>query len=382
MNSFLWKIYLYKFLDAFKLIGAIFVLLFQQNGLNPFQISLLIGIWSATQLLLEVPTGVVADRYPRRNVLIVAMLVIALGYTFWLKGGFIFYGLGMVMWGVKNALTSGTFESFVYDGLKSEGRQENYGKVNGQSEGAFQVGLMFSAVIGGILAQYSFNLVLIFSIISSILAALILFTIKSVRPILSTGETKYFSILKNAVKEIKSSPLILSIILFISLIFGISGSADEFWPLIFGNLGANTAFIGTLIAIEFAMFALSGYSFQYWNKLKFKHWKYILVVASGLLFIIFGLGKSLLLLPLVFIASYLLKLALVKFDTDLQHAVSSDQRATVLSLKALIFEIVYLITLLMFGFISTRLGILSILYIWGAVIIFWTLVFSLRKNKL
>jgi len=382
VNSFLWKIYLYKFLDAFKLIGAIFVLLFQQNGLNPFQISLLIGIWSATQLLLEVPTGVVADRYPRRNVLIVAMLVIALGYTFWLKGGFIFYGLGMVMWGVKNALTSGTFESFVYDGLKSEGRQENYGKVNGQSEGAFQVGLMFSAVIGGILAQYSFNLVLIFSIISSILAALILFTIKSVRPILSTGETKYFSILKNAVKEIKSSPLILSIILFISLIFGISGSADEFWPLIFGNLGANTAFIGTLIAIEFAMFALSGYSFQYWNKLKFKHWKYILVVASGLLFIIFGLGKSLLLLPLVFIASYLLKLALVKFDTDLQHAVSSDQRATVLSLKALIFEIVYLITLLMFGFISTRLGILSILYIWGAVIIFWTLVFSLRKNKL
>lgn len=59
MNEFIRKMSAYKFLDAVKLVGVIFVLLFSHNGLNPFQISILISIWSVTQLLLEVPLGIV-----------------------------------------------------------------------------------------------------------------------------------------------------------------------------------------------------------------------------------------------------------------------------------------------------------------------------------
>ena len=69
--------------------------------MNPFQISILISIWSATQLLLEVPLGAVADKYPRRNLLIIALLIHAVGFVFWLKGGFIFYAIGFILWGFK-----------------------------------------------------------------------------------------------------------------------------------------------------------------------------------------------------------------------------------------------------------------------------------------
>lgn len=383
MNNFLWKVSLYKFLDAFKLIGAIFVLLFQQNRLSVFQISLLIAIWSATQLILEVPMGVVADKYPRRNVLIVATVLLAIGFALWLQGGFIFYALGMILWGIRNALTSGTIEAFVYDELKNYNKEAEYGKVNGKLEGTMQLGFMFSAILGGLIAQFSFNWVLILTILTNLLGALVLFTTKAVKPVRSTGEAKYFTVLKDAIREIKSNKTILFIIIFISLTFGVSGSADEYWPLIFNNLGVNTALIGTLMALEFGVFALSGYSFPYIDrKVKSKNWNLILVVVSGLLFIIFGLANSLVLLPLVFISSYLLKLALVKFDTDLQHQIGSDQRATVLSIKSLIFEIIYLISLLVFGFISTKLGVISVLYVWGALIIFWTVVLgSQLKTK-
>lgn len=374
MSGFLWRIYLYKFFDAFKLIGALFTLFFQQNGLNVFQISVLIGIWSLTQLVLEVPLGLIADKYSRRNILIIATLLLAGGFTLWLKGDFLFYALGMVAWGVRNALVSGTFEAFVYDELKNTNQERQYGKISGKLEGTTQLGFMFSAIAGGLIAQYSFNWVLILTIVSSLIAALILSTTKSLKPISSTGEAKYFSLLKNAFKEIKSSQPILFTILFISLVFGISGSADEYLPLLFNNLGLSTSIIGLLVALEFGMFALSGYSFQYWDKLKIKNWNLSLVVVSGVLLFIFISFKSIVSLPLVFIGSYLLKLALVKFDTDLQHLIKSDQRATVLSIKGLTFEIVFLITLLIFGFTSTKFGISAIIYLWALSIIFLVVV--------
>lgn len=380
MSSFIWKISLYRFLDSFKLIGAIFTLFLQQKGLNVFQISVLIAIWSATQLVLEVPMGIVADKYSRRNVLIIATLLLAVGFSLWLKGGFIFYAFGMILWGVRNALTSGTFEGFVYDELKSTGSEKEYGKVNGKLEGVTNLGFMFSAVLGGLIAQYSFNWVIILTILTSIFAALILFTTKSVKAAKQINDSKYSTVLKNALTEIKSNHVIFYIILFISLTFGISGSADEYWPLIFNSLGISTIFVGTLMALEFGVFALAGYTFHYIDqKIKFKNWNLILIIISGVLFILFGIGKSLLFLPLVFIASYLLKLALVKFDTSLQHSISSGQRATVLSIKSLTFEIVYLVALLFFGFISNIFGVLSVLYIWGVAIIFFVIVL---KNKL
>lgn len=375
MSSFFWKVSLYKFLDACKLIGAIFTLLFAQNGLTVFEISLLIAIWSVTQLVLEVPMGVIADKYPRRNVLILGMLLLCIGFALWIKGGFIFYALGLVLWGVKNSLTSGTFEAYVYDELKTLGKEQEYGQVNGRLEGIANLGYMFSAILGGIIAQYNFNLVIILTIIINLIAACVLLTTKSVKPLKSTGEVKYFTILKEAFKEVKTNKAIFFIVMFISLVFGTSGTADEYWPLIFSSQGVNTAFIGTLMALEFGVFALSGYSYAFVErKVKFKNWSLISILISGVLFIIFGLGNSIYLLPLVFLASYLLKLSLVKLDTDLQHKIESDQRATILSIKSLTFEIVYLVTLLFFGYISTLLGVVSLIYIWGAVIIFWTLV--------
>lgn len=387
MNNFVWKISLYRFLDSFKLIGAIFTLFFQQSGLNIFQISILIAMWSATQLILEVPMGVVADKYSRRSVLITATLMLAIGFTLWLKGGFIFYGLGMIFWGVRNALTSGTFEAFVYDELQRAGSEKEYGKVNGRLEGITNLGFMFSAVLGGLIAQYSFNWVIILTILTSIFAALILFTTKSAKAIKQISELKYLTVLKNALAEIKSNHLIFFIILFISLTFGVSGSADEYWPLIFNSVGISTIFVGTLMALEFGVFALAGYTFHYIDqKIKVKNWNLILIIISGVLFILFGIGKSLLFLPLVFIASYLLKLSLVKFDISLQHAVSSNQRATVLSIKSLTFEIVYLVSLLFFGFISNKFGVLLVLYIWGVAIIILTVIYILflewKRNRI
>jgi MFS family permease len=375
MRAFVWKTSLYRFLDAFKLVALIFTLLFAENGLSVFQVSILVVIWSVSQMLFEIPMGVVADKYSRRNVLIAASVIVAIGFSLWLFGGFLFYALGMILYGLRNALVSGTQEAFVYDELKSLGKDSEYANVSGKLDGSMQMGFMLSAILGGIVGQFSFNLAIILSIITSLFSAGVLLTIKAVSPIQSMGEVGYFKVLKRAIKEIHSNSKILMAIIFIACTFGIAGAGDKYFPLVFKDLGINTAFIGSLIALEVGMFALSGYTFPWWNKLKNNYWQYLLIIASGVLFIIFGLGNSLVLLPLVFISSYIGKLALVKLDVDLQDQVSSEQRATVLSIKGLIFEIIFLVATLFFGYVSSQLGVISTISIWGGFYILWTLLF-------
>lgn len=377
MKSFLWKIYAYRFLEAFKLIGVIFTLLFQHNGLSTFEISILITVWSATQLTLEVPLGVFADKYPRRNLLIIALLFLIVGYLFWIKGGFIFYAIGFILWGVKNALTSGTLEAFVYDELKAFNAEEQYEKINGRLETAFWLGVTISAILGGLAASINYNLVLLISIIFAVFAIISLALIKPVQPIKSTNESNYYHTLKKALGEIKNNSKLLEIVIFFCLVFATYGAADEYWALIYQRLGSPTALIGTLIAAGYGLFAIAGYVLHLFKSNKIKNVGYFLIITSGILFIISGFINSMFSILFIFLAMFILKVAHIKYDAKFQHSIESGERATISSLKSLIFEIVYMGFVLLFGFMATRFGTMIIPYILGAMLVLWTILSKL-----
>lgn len=364
MRSFLTKFYIFRFLEAFKLVGIIFTLLLSARGLNPFQISLLISIWSATQIICEVPFGVVADLYPRRNVLILGLLVFTIGMLFWLKGGFIFYALGFVFWGMKNALMSGTLEAFIYDELKLYRSESQYEKINGQIDSIFWVGVTISVIIGGFVATFDYNYVIVATIATSLFATIPLFLIKPIQNIKSTSEFKYFSTLKNALIEMKSNKILLKLTVFFCLLFALYGAADEFWPLIYKSFNFSPATIGIILAIGYGIFALAGNTLQF-----FKNKETPLLILSAVFFITAGFINSQLALPIIFIGLYLIKVAHLKFDAAFQHAIGSGERATVSSLKSLVFEFVYMAFVLIFGYVSNLYGLIWVVTSLGVILI-------------
>lgn len=376
MESFLLRFRLYRFLDAFKLVGVIFVLLFTHHGLNPVQISFLIGIWSVTQLLFEVPFGALADQYPRRNLLILALFLQLLGFLLWIRGGFLFYALGFVLWGLKNALVSGTQEAYVYDELKAQGQTERYEQVNGQLESAFWLGLTLSAVVGGVVAQYSYLATLYASITTTLLAMLILYTLNSIGPSRSTNERHYFSIIRAALQELRHNPSLWGIMLFFCVIFATYGAADEYWSLIYLALSLPVSVVGLLIAVSYSFFVLAGWTLPLFQSRFLAGREHYLLVVSALLFVISGLLANPYSLPLIFLAMYFFKTAHLKFDAKFQHSISSPQRATLSSLKSLVFELIYLGFVLVFGVVAARLGSLAILATLGGLLLFWLLVFK------
>jgi MFS family permease len=377
MSLFPFKFALYKFLDAVKPIGVIFVLLFTSNGINPFQISLLIAVWAGTQFILEVPLGTVADKYSRRNLLVIASLIHILGFVLWLKGTFVFYALGFVMWGVKNALVSGTQEALVYDTLKTHKLENSYEEINGRLESAFWIGISTSAILGGLLATINFNLVLLASIYTTILGITILLTIESIKPVKSTNEANYFKLLKEAVYEIKNSTKLLGILVFFCLVFATYGAAEEYWALIYKFLEYSPAIVGILVAIGYGCFVLAGFTLPIFNKKGLVLKESALLLSSACLFLIAGILQSYISVLLIFVGLYLLKIAHLKLEAKFQHAIISTQRATISSLKSFTFEILYIGFVLIFGLVANNYGIITILYILGFLLVLWILIFKL-----
>ena len=379
MNNFLWKIYVSRFMDSFILIGVIFALLFSNHGLNPFQISLLISFWSLTTILTEVPFGVLADTYSRKNLLILGLVLRVIGFGFWMMGGFVNYAIGFILWGLKNTLTSGTLEGLVYDELAYYKKEDLYEEVSGKMGSAFSLGLFLSAIFGGLVAQISFSWVLVASIITSLLGALILSTLKSVKAVQSTGEVNYYQTLRNAVLEIRTNSTILYVIAFICIIFAAFGAMDEYWALIYNHFNLSESIVGVLVALVYGIGMVAGSTVKFFGKGKYLG--YILISIGSAIYLLLGLTKMLWVLPLTFIAIYLFQIASIKLEAQLQHSITSHQRSTISSIKSLLFELVYMAYVLAFGYIGSKYGILSILVIAGSFLIISILVLPIIKTR-
>ena len=112
--------YLVTFLFWFATIlpGAVSVLLVQARGLDLFQIGIFLGIYSLTIVLLEIPTGGLADAVGRKRVTVLALLfTLASLVVFLFAFSFAFFLLYALLAGAGRALMSGALLAWFIDSL-------------------------------------------------------------------------------------------------------------------------------------------------------------------------------------------------------------------------------------------------------------------------
>jgi len=150
-RAFLARVYAFRFLDGFVLIYPLYTVMFAARGLSPSQVAATLMAWSVTGFLLQIPMGALADRFSRRWLLCLGQVLRGVGFVVWMLqpdfGGFL---VGMVLWGVKSALTNGTFEALVYDELHAIA-----GKFVGNRYTLLRVGRVVTVTNGNFLAEES-----------------------------------------------------------------------------------------------------------------------------------------------------------------------------------------------------------------------------------
>ena len=99
---------------------ALSVLLAQARGLSLFEVSFALGLYSLTIVLLEVPTGGLADAVGRKRVALLAFALAALyNVAFLLAFSFPMLLLAMILYGVSRALSSGALDAWFVDALQA-----------------------------------------------------------------------------------------------------------------------------------------------------------------------------------------------------------------------------------------------------------------------
>ena len=114
----------------------VFTILFLDFGLTLTQFALLNVVWAVTIVLLEVPSGALADTLGRKNLLVFAGALMVAEMALlcfapadnprWLFGVFL---LNRIFSGTAEASASGADEALAYDALKSAGNADDWGRV-------------------------------------------------------------------------------------------------------------------------------------------------------------------------------------------------------------------------------------------------------------
>ena len=114
----------------------VFTILFLDFGLTLQQFALLNVAWAATIVLLEVPSGALADTIGRRNLLVCAgaLMVVEIALLCFAPMGnlnllFAIFLVNRVLSGAAEAAASGADEAIAYDSLKKEGQVSDWGAV-------------------------------------------------------------------------------------------------------------------------------------------------------------------------------------------------------------------------------------------------------------
>ncbi|MFX1418210.1 MAG: MFS transporter [Promethearchaeota archaeon] len=153
-KSNIYKIYIFSFILGIHTVRGVYIpFMMDWGGLSFFQIMLLQSYFTIMIVVLEIPSGAIADFLGRKIALLLSASSIAsAALTYSLIPNFFMFILAETLWAFGSALMSGTADAFVYFSLKSYGNEANLSKILGRSRTMNLIALTISAPIGSIIA--------------------------------------------------------------------------------------------------------------------------------------------------------------------------------------------------------------------------------------
>ncbi len=339
MTSFLARLYAFKFFDSFILIVPLYAVMFVDAGLTPVQISVALIAWSATAFTLQIPSGVIADRWSRRHILALAQLARAAGFVVWLLYPH-FWGFlaGLVLWGIKSAFTSGTFEALLYDELKAQGSAHDYTRIYGRARAVQAAGVVLAALGAAAVARHGYSLELAASLGSISFAVAAALSLPPADKARMASEHDYLTHLRLGLSLSLREPVVLSILLFSAIVLALGGALEEFWPIFGIKVGLQRPLIAVFVGVQSATEMLASLIAHRVSRLATRRIYGLFTLGGAMLAVAAGLFSppAMILLALY---SGLLKMIDVVFEGRLQQAIPSDRRATIGSVKGFAGEI-------------------------------------------
>jgi MFS family permease len=233
--------------------SSVIVLFEQQRGLNYTEIFLLEAILSACLWLFNVPTGIWADQFGERTLLII-------GYGLQVVGSVIFavaHGVWMfvfceILGGIGLACISGCESALVYKSLPVEKAEESGTSAFALLNGASSMGFFFGLTVGSFMAAYGPAFPVYVSILPATLgwlATLLLHPAKHQVSLMTHEERASMSaLLRLAWHEIRKQPILAGFSFFEAVAFALINAIFWYNQPYFLHAGIAVIWFGLLTA--------------------------------------------------------------------------------------------------------------------------------------
>lgn len=388
LKSNIRKLYFIKAFRWFMLIMPVVVLFFQENGLSMLQIFLLQSIFSIVIVISEVPSGYLADIIGRRVSIIGGCILATAGfaaysfsYSFW---GFLF---AEVLLGLSASFISGADSALIYDSLVEMGSVDEYKKTEGRltSIGNFSEGI--ASLIGGLLALISLRTPLFFEAAITFLSIPVAFSlIEPERHKLDNSEGNLKSILRIVKYSLHDHAEIKWLIMYSAMI-GVSILTMVWFVQPYLKLvGLPLALFGIAWAgLQFSVGIFSFYAHRIELFVGRKRTLISLVILTAICFCLLSVFQSLWSIIFIVILYFLRGISYPVLKDYINQIITSDIRATVLSVSSLVRRLFFSIFGPVIGWVSDLYSLSTALMLCGIIFLFWggiSLILLHRYNAL
>jgi MFS family permease len=346
---FLARIYGFKVLDLFLPIYPLYAVMFVQHGLTPVQLSVTLVAWSVTCLTLQIPSGLLADRLSRRWVLCAGQLARAVGFLAWLLfPGFWGFFAGLVLWGIKSALTNGVFEALVYDELAALDRQTDYARVIGRAQASGSAAQLAASLSAAALIGLGYPAVIGVSLAAALVGAGAAAALPRAPRRVGAARIDDLRRLREAAAFALGHVRVPALFAMAAASLAFGTGLEGFWPIFAAQAGLPMARVALFVATLSAAQALAG---------AFAHRaREAPEIAFHLLFVAVGLTLALAAgvfqpwtVALVVLVAGLFRVIDVNFDARLHAVIPTPMRATLASAKAFLGQVGMTVVLSAFG---------------------------------
>jgi MFS family permease len=156
LQSNIIKLYLIKIAKWFMLFMPFMIPFYQDNGLTLSQISILKAIYSISIVVLEIPSGYLADVLGRKKTLIIGSILGFIGFfTYSISYGIVGFLIAEIILGFGQSLISGADSAMLYDTLDDLGKKDQYTKYEGRVISIGNLSETLAAIAGGLLIGIS-----------------------------------------------------------------------------------------------------------------------------------------------------------------------------------------------------------------------------------
>ena len=381
LKSNIWKYFVFEGLWALVFFFPIYQLFYLARGMNITQIAFIAIAFSTVVLLLEVPSGMLADRWGRKKTLFLSQtflitcnIVVIYAHSVWM------FMISSAIAGLWWVCYSGTATAFLYDTLKELKRDKEYEKLSGRLYLMTSVASFIAAFSAGFIFNISMMLPYILSAVTGFLSLFVIMSFTEPRFHKPAEEQGVFLHFKSSVTKVITSEHLVFIVIFSAILSSALDYVFAYAQIYFKHISIPVFMFGIIFAFGALIEGLGGWSA---DKIKTRY-NYKDIFSASLLSIIL----------LVFALSYLNNhLGILIFLATMfihgmfriigrgyiNRKVESHNRATINSISTFGMALLLIIFEPIAGRIADIYSIQASFFIMGCILLVYTVYFFITK---